>query len=135
MARGRPPLRPGWAERIRPLIPSETEDRDISVSGLMDATGLGYMQVQAGVGWLRDNQPDLPLVSSRAGYRFTTDPRRVRSFRRWRAATAYTILRRLYRGAIAPYLHTLPDRGLAQLVERQFERVLQDIETLIASGS
>jgi hypothetical protein len=130
---GRPPLRPRWAALIEPHIPPEIDDRDVSASDLMNLTGLGYMQVIAGVAWLKDNRPNLPLVSSKAGYRFTTDAQRVRTHRHWRLATAYTVLRRVYRGVISPYLASMSNRPLAQMVERQFERVLQDVESLLVT--
>jgi hypothetical protein len=133
VARGRPPLKPGWAARIVEHIPPQTEDRWISVSELMDATGLGYMQVIAAIGYLRDNFPEHSLISSKAGYRFSIDARQIRQFNRWRMSTALTVLTRSYRGAVAPYLRAVPDSPLGPLVQRQYERLLEDLGDLLTS--
>jgi len=131
--KGRPPLRPGWAARIVPLIPSQTDNRWVSVNELMDATGLGYMQIMAAIAYLRENYPEFPLISSKAGYRFSVDAREIRRFARWRLSTSLSVLRRSYRGAIAPYLRAVPDNALGPLVQRQYERLLEDLGDLLTT--
>lgn len=129
MAKGRPPLRPRWAELVFDKIP---HDRWITGNDLMALTGLTYMQVVYGVAYLRDNFPDFPLVSSKQGYRFSVDAREVRAFAAWRAKTALTIMRHAYRGVVAPYLQTVGAREKIN-VTKQFERALEDLGDLVSA--
>ena len=56
----------------------------------------------------------------------------VRRFRNSAARTALTRVRRSWRGVLLPYLENagIPDIQM-RLIERQFSRVLEDIEDLV----
>jgi hypothetical protein len=131
--RGRPPLKPGWAELVFMHIPTSHDTRWATANELMAQTGLRYMQVTAAIEYLRDNFPEFPLVSCKKGYRFSVDPREVRAFAAWRAKTAMTILRHSYRGAVAPYLKNMPQSPIVPVVRKQFERALEDLGELITA--
>lgn len=126
----RPPQRARWAALVLQHLP---HDRWISGVELQQLTGLAkYQQVIDGVAHLRDEHPDFPLVSKPfRGYRFSVDPRDVRDFQKWRVSTSFTIMRRAYYGAIAPYLEQLPASHERTVVRRNFERALEDLGDLI----
>jgi hypothetical protein len=127
---GRPLLRPRWALAIFDNIPKGVDAQPISGADLADRTGLSYVQVLAGAAYLRDNYPELPLVSSKAGYLFSAEPQRVHAFWHWRMSCALTIVRRLMTGVIIPFLNTLGDTPTTRLVRKQFERAVEDLEAL-----
>lgn len=126
----RPPARARWGELVLQHLP---HDQWISGVQLQQLTGLPrYQQVIDGIAYLRDEHPDFPLVSKPfRGYRFSVDPRDVREFQQWRVATAFTIMRRAYWGAIAPYLEQLPASAQRTTARRNFERALEDLGDLI----
>ena len=121
--------RANWAGLILPHLP---HDRWITGVQLMQLTGLSYMQVIAAVAYLRDHHPDYPLLSKAfQGYKFSVDPREVRAFQRWRVLTSFTVMRRAYHGAIAPWMETLPASAQRTTARRSFERALEDLNDLI----
>lgn len=129
--RGRPPLKPGWADAIFNHIP---HDGWLHVWELQARTNLTYGQVEAAIAYLRENFPDFPLVSSpQQGVRFSVDPRDVRAFAKWRVSTAVTILSRCFTGSVAPYLSQLGDHRQEVSVRRQFERTLEDLGDLVSA--
>lgn len=129
MASSRPSARARWGALVLPHLP---DDHWIKGVELQQLTGLKYQQVVDGIGFLRDEHPDFPLVSKPfKGYRYSVDPRDVREFQQWRVATSFTIMRRAYWGAIAPYLKQLPLSAQRRTVRRNFERALEDLGDLI----
>lgn len=56
----------------------------------------------------------------------------VRAFRRAGARQALTLIRRRFRGAVLPYLTGSASTAELRLVTRQVDRVLEDVEDLIA---
>jgi hypothetical protein len=125
----RPPAQARWAALVLQHLP---HDRWISGVELQQLTTLKYQQVIDGVAHLRDEHPDFPLISKPfKGYRFSVDPRDVREFQQWRVSTSFTIMRRAYWGAIAPYLESLPASHERTVVRRNFERALEDLGDLI----
>lgn len=116
------------ADAIFDLIPIEGY---ISNPHLAELTGLTGPQVAAGVAYLRDNYPEMPLVSGREGYSFTLKEADVNRFRLARQRAALTIYRRLWRGVIRPLVATMePEK--ARYTTRAFERLLEDLEDMIA---
>jgi|SRR5580765_284041 hypothetical protein len=113
------------------LIPGDGE-APASRDTLILASGLAPHQVDKAVAAIRERHPDLPLVSDRTGIRFTMDEDAVRRFRNSAARTALTRVRRSWRGVLLPYLENagIPDIQM-RLIERQFSRVLEDIEDLV----
>jgi len=124
--RGRPSLRHTWADAIFDQIPADGET-PISADDLVEATGLTKGQVAAGVAYLRDQHPEFPLLSSRDGYQFSIDPEAVIAFQRWRARAALTTMRRLWTGAVKPYLNKTARKPERLLITKQFERLLEDL--------
>ena len=112
-------------------IPGDGE-APISKDDLVWMSGLTSGQVDKAVAAIRERHPDLPLVSDRTGIRFTMNEDAVRRFRNSAARTALTRIRRSWRGAVLPYLENagIPDIQM-RLIERQFDRVLEDIEDLV----
>jgi len=131
---GRPAERPTWAAAIFEHIPEVGVDGDIwrGKAELAALTGLTAAQVAAAVAYLRDTYPDLPLVSGRDGYRWSTDADDVVAFRQWRARTAHTTMRRLWTGVMKPYLDELGDAKVTNPITKQFERLLEDMGELTA---
>src|SRR5262245_25946653 len=116
-------------------IPSHSSEQWISRRNLAHATGLSLSQVTKAVAHLRDAYPEFPLLSSHQGYRYSLLPGEVERFRAWRLTVGLTICRRTYSGCIGPYLEHLVSSGQLQAGQhdwhqRQFDRVLQDIEAL-----
>lgn len=129
--RGRPSQRKGWADAVFQHIPVN-EEGWISNPDLAEISGLTGGQVAAAVAYLRDNHPDLPLVSGPQGYTFTVDEADVNRFRLARARSANTTVRRLWYGVLKPYLEKKADAGETRLMTKQYERLLEDIEELTA---
>lgn len=124
--RGRPALRHEWADAVFDEIPADGES-PITAADLAKATGLTITQVAAGVAYLRDQHPEFPLLSSKEGYQFSLDPEAVVTFQRWRARAALTTMRRLWVGAVRPYLEKAARKPERTLVTKQFERLLEDL--------
>jgi hypothetical protein len=102
----RPPAAERHSEAIFDLIPvvADDTDRPISNQKLAAESGLTPAQVAAAVAYMRDNYPELPLVSSSDGYCFTLRSGDINRFRLARMRAALTIIRRLWRGVIKPYV-------------------------------
>lgn len=131
MPRGRKLQRDIWAGMILYEIPIDPAP-PLFGAVLALRTGLTRDQVSAGVAWLRDSFPGLPLVSSHKGYVWSTDPDDVARFKKWRGRTAMTVIRRCFSGDVIPLLrHTAPTQE--PFITRQFERLLQDIDALLVT--
>lgn len=124
--RGRPSLRHTWADAVFDKIPADGEP-PVSADYLAAKTGLTLGQVGAAIAYLRDQHPEFPLISSADGYQFTVDPEAVIAFQRWRARSALTTMRRLWIGAIQPYLQKTAKKPERLLITKQFERLLEDL--------
>lgn len=124
--RGRASLRHTWADAVFDVIPADGE-RPISVETLAVKTGLTKRQVQSGVAYLRDQHPEFPLISSGDGYQFTVDSEAIVAFQRWRARSALTTMRRLWTGAVQPYLEKKATKRERAAATKQFERLLEDL--------
>jgi hypothetical protein len=120
-----------WANEAMMVIPSDGET-PMPVDEAASLADLTRHQFNVAVAYLRENHPDLPLVSDRNGIRFTMDAAQVRKFRAQGARTALTIVRRRFRGAVLPYLKAsaASDSEVRRLT-RQAERLLEDIEEFI----
>lgn len=119
------------AEKVFRHIPF-TADQGISGKDLARVAGISVDQVRMGIDHLRENFPEDPLIaSSREGYRWTYDPAMVGAFQRWRALSAQTTIRRLWRGAVKPYVEERGVPGQVEFQTRQFERLLEDIGALV----
>lgn len=133
----REPAAKGYADAIFDLIPVEAEGW-IGNAALADAAGLSPAQAAAGVAYLRDNYPELPLVSNRQGYCFTLNEADVSQFRLSRQRSALTIYRRLWRGVVKPFLDKRVvagemDKVTARYITKQFERLLQDLDEMTST--
>lgn len=125
--------RPEWAARVFDHIPAGSNDAPISGEDLAALSGLTLSQVSAAIEHLRDNHPDLPLVSSPRGYLFTLDATTVAAYYGARAKAAYTIMRRLYSGAVEPFLRQSGINSKdAKLIAKQFSRAIEDLADIIA---
>jgi transcriptional antiterminator len=118
-----------WADQVFMLIP---ENDWVSVADLMKQTKLHDRQVREGVAYIRDKFPDLgqALVSGPNGYQFTLDETEVAKFRTMRMKVAMTQLRRTYT-SVKPFLAQVATKREADFVERQFERLVEDVGTLV----
>jgi hypothetical protein len=124
-------LRPEWAAVVRSWIPAIGNDW-ISGDDLAEVAGLTRSQVGSAVAYLRDNEPDFPLVSGPEGYRFSLDEADVNRYRASAARTAHTRIRRSWRGVVRPYLNEAgldPER--MRFITRTFERLLEDLDDLV----
>ena len=120
-----------WIDIVSLLIPGDGQP-PVSKADLTQDSGLQPHQVDKAIAAIRERHPDLPLVSDRTGIRFTMDEDAVRRFRNTAARTALTRIRRAFRGALLPYLeHAGLPAIQMHLLERQFGRVLEDIEDLV----
>src|SRR5262245_59317240 len=99
----RAPSAHSYADVIFDLIPVEDEGW-LSKCDLADMAGLTEAQVAAGIAYLRDNYPELPLVSESRGYAFTLKEADINRFRLARQRSALTTYRRLWRGVIKPWV-------------------------------
>jgi hypothetical protein len=119
------------AEKVFPHIPF-TPGTGLAGHELADRAGISLDQVYEGVAFLRENFPDDPLIaSSRDGYHWTYDPKKVGAFQQWRALSAQTTMRRLWRGAVKPYVEEKGVPGQSEFLTKQFERLLEDIGSLM----
>ena len=122
-----------WAARVFDHIPAGDAAVPISGSDLCALAGLTLNQVQNGVEELRDQHPDLPLVSSTKGYIFTTEMAAVAAYRGARAKSAHTTIRRLWDGTIKPYISQPGfNRNEARQTTKEFERVIEDLADILA---
>lgn len=133
----RAPAAQGYADVIFDLIPVDDEG-PVSKCDLADKAGLSEAQVAAGVAYLRDNYPELPLVSDGRGYSFTLNEADINRFRLARQRSALTIYRRLWRGVIKPWIEKSVERGQigrtqGAFITKQFERLLEDLEGMVAA--
>lgn len=120
-----------WSQLIFMHIPTVNDGDPISGADLAAATGLSTRQIRHAVAYLRDNFPEFPLVSSPKGYRFSLDNIDVQQYRRARVRTAHTTIKRMYAGVVRPYLQQTVPPDIAEMVTRQFSRVLEDVSALI----
>lgn len=129
---GRPALRPQWAEVVKSWIPAVGADW-ISGDELAEVSGLTRPQITSAIAYLRDNEPEFPLVSGVEGYRFSLDEADVNQYRKSAARTAHTRIRRSWRGVIRPYL-TAGELNEAEMrrITKTFERLLEDLEEHVA---
>jgi hypothetical protein len=104
----------------------------VSAAELADVSGLTVAQLYEAIGFLRDTYPDLPLVSDGRGYRWSMDREDIDRYRAARARTALTQVRRSWSGVVKPYLEQTGDTSITRLIAKQYERLLEDIEDLIA---
>lgn len=130
----RAPRAERYADAIFDLIPAQGEGW-ISQRELADRAGLTGAQVGTAVAYLRDNYPELPLVSGPAGYCYTLDEADINRFRLARTRSALTTYRRLWRGVIKPFVEKSTERGgiserEAQFLTKQYDRLLDDLETM-----
>lgn len=133
----RAPTAERYADAIFDLIPVEAEGY-LSNTDLADQADLTGAQVAAGVAYLRDNYPELPLVSNSRGYCFTLNEADVNQFRLARQRSALTTYRRLWRGVVKPYMDKSVASGdmdavTARYMTKQFERLLQDLDEMTAA--
>lgn len=126
--RGRPLLTAGWADQLVSWIPAIGADW-ISRDDLAEVSGLSPEQVSRAVAWLRDNSPELPLVSGPEGYRFSLSEQDIARYKNSALKTAKTRIRRAWTGVIRPYLDHI-DSADTRLITKQFERLVEDIEEL-----
>jgi hypothetical protein len=130
--RKRAPRAESYADAIFDHIPVEAEGW-ISKDDLAQEAGLTGAQVAAAVAYLRDNYPQLPLVSSTDGYCFTLNEADVNRFRMARTRSALTTYRRLWRGVVKPFLdksvesHRMTRRE-AEFLTKQYDRLLDDLD-------
>jgi hypothetical protein len=129
-ARGRA-MRPEWAAVVRSWIPAIGSDW-ISGDDLADVTGLTRGQVGSAVAYLRDSEPDFPLVSGPEGYRFSIDEADVNRYQASAVRTAQTRIRRSWRGVIRPYLTAIAaDPMTIRRHTKAMERLLEDLDDLV----
>lgn len=133
----RAPSAQGYADVIFDLIPVDDEG-PISKCDLAEKAGLTEAQVGAGVAYLRDNYPELPLVSDVRGYAFTLNEADINRFRLARQRSALTIYRRLWRGVVKPWIQKSAEQGSisareAGSVTMQFEHLLDSLEFMASS--
>lgn len=129
--RGRPSERPEWADIIQTWIPAVGDDW-ISKDELAEVSGLTPQQVGSAISFLRDTEPDLPLVSGPEGYRFSIDEEDINRYRKAAVKTAHTRIRRAWRGVILPYLkHGDTSDYKRRQITKAFDRLLEDISDLV----
>ena len=128
--RGRPSMIEELVDAIVQWIPAIGEDW-IPREELAELAGMTPEQVSRAIAWLRDHDPDFPLVSSPRGYRFSMEQADVNAYRAARAKTAYTQIRRTWTGVVKPYVEGTQDPATVRLMTRQFERILEDVGELI----
>jgi hypothetical protein len=119
------------AAQLERWIPALNES-PVSAADLADVSGLNVSQIYEAVGFLRDAYPDLPLVSDGRGYRWSLDREDIDRYQAARAKTALTQVRRSWRGVVKPYLEEFGDTATTRLIAKQYERLLEDIEDMIA---
>ena len=115
-----------WADAVSMVIPGDGED-PMSVDDVAAAAGLTRHQFNKAVAWMRENYPDLPLVSSPAGISFTMDEATVNAFRRSRARSAETTIRRMMRGAVLPYVQQTATNRQYRRMQRMTDSLLDEI--------
>jgi len=130
----RTPRAERYADDIFDHIPVEQEGW-ISQTDLAEDADLTGAQVAAGVAYLRDNYPELPLLSSTEGYCFTLNEADINRFRLARTRSALTTYRRLWRGVVKPYIDKSVDRQSisrqqAAFLTKQYARLLDDLDDM-----
>lgn len=129
----KPSQRPEWAARVFDYIPSGANAAPITGEKLGALADLSPSQLNAAIEYIRDNHPDLPLVSGPKGYQFTINASTVAAYYNARAKAAFTIMRRLYDGAVQPFLK---QSGIsskdANLIAKQFSRAIEDLADIIS---
>lgn len=121
------------ASRVFDCIPVGDKEAPVSRADLCALSGLTVAQVKAGLEYIRDHHPDLPLVHTAAGYRFTTDADSVTANRIEGVRSVLTRMRRLWDGLVNPYISQpgFNQRDLKR-VTKQFERVIEDLADILA---
>lgn len=125
--------RPEWAARVFDYIPSGANAAPITGDALCELADLTPSQLTAAIAYIRDNHPELPLISGPQGYQFSINASSVAAYYSARAKAAHTIMRRLYDGAVQPFLK---QSGLnskdAGLIAKQFSRAIEDLADIIS---
>jgi hypothetical protein len=122
-----------WGEAIFPHIPAGPAATPIQKYDLAAEAHLSSQQVAYGVGWLRDQFPDLPLCSTRQGYWFTDDQAQVEESRARLGHQATVVARRTWTGIVQPYLRRQTDPRTLALLTKVNERMLADLSDILTS--
>jgi hypothetical protein len=123
-----------YADAVFSIIPVEDEGW-ISQDELAEKAGLSGAQISSAVAYLRDNYPELPLVSSAQGYCYTLNEADINRFRLARQRSALTTYRRLWRGVIKPYIEKSVERGgisprEGKFLTKQYNLLLDALEDM-----
>lgn len=121
-------IRAAQLERWIPAL----NDNPVPATELAEVSGLTVEQIYEAMGFMRDNYPDLPLVSDGRGYRYSMNQEDIDHYRSARFKTAFTQIRRTWSGVVKPYLDERGELEITRLIGKQFDRLLEDIEEMIA---
>jgi hypothetical protein len=120
----------GWINDVFAVIPTDGEQpksRDV----IALESGHTLHETDTAVAAIRERHPDLPLVSDRNGLRFTLDHLDLVKYQHARASQALTLMRRMFRGALVPYMLHTADPSEVRRAQRQMERLLEDMEEFV----
>jgi hypothetical protein len=120
------------AEQVREVL-RRNQGNWLPASMVGQLVGRTRAEVYDLIGDIRDAIPEMPLISSNRGYVFTVDMSIIRPFALWRCRTVRTILARYHGGVIIPLTRLFPNLAEARRVNRDVERLLQDMDDLVAS--
>lgn len=92
--------------------------------------GIDEGQVRAAISWLKENKPELPLVTLYGGYRWSTHPDDIESKKgREKAYTLTRIERTLMSGLLTPALEEEDPELLAE-VRSRVERIFAELRAI-----
>lgn len=120
-----------YGAMIAPYIPHDVDGTTVSVDALAAQVGLHRRSVEKGVFQLRRRNLSESLVSTVAGYRFTTQEGPVARFRILMGRRAISTIISAYQGAIRPLLILILKDEDRRRVEKSFARLLEDMDDLM----
>ena len=117
-----------YLKQILPHIPTAASGAWITGYDLAYKANLDYRQVHQAIRFLRDQDPDVPLVAKPgAGFRFTTEGDEVKAYRRKNFKDARTTIGMTHKGAILPYLRLYAPQRVAW-VQHQMDMLTESLE-------
>lgn len=118
------------AAQVELWIPALNEN-PVSKAELAEVSGVPERFIGEAVAFLRDNNPDLPLISDSRGYRWSKDQAEVDAYRASRAKTAHTQLGRTWTGVVRPYLENVgAPKAVIDMTEAQWMGLVNTVKAL-----
>jgi hypothetical protein len=100
--------------------------RRMSGTALAAAVDTTPQAVADAIAYLRDNRPEMAILSSRRGYWMSDNAAAVKAWHGMRMRWAVKVITRTYRGALRPFL-VRHDPHTVRLIDRDLNRIVEEV--------